>query len=139
LTSDLGRHTLREAITEVRVDRPFSIVAIVLLPEHIHSVWTLPPGDDNYSTRWRRIKGRFTRTGKGVITDIGQRKRGKSVMSLFLPAGTRRRTPPTRERQYAYGQDGPRRRQRHVLLSVEYVTLQSEELVGPVRGEDDGD
>ncbi len=61
LTSELGRQTLREAIAEVRVDRPLSIIAMVLLPEHIHAVWTLPQGDADYSTRWRRIKGCFTR------------------------------------------------------------------------------
>ncbi len=40
---------------------PVKIVAIVLLPDHLHTLWTLPEGDANYSTRWRRIKVEFTR------------------------------------------------------------------------------
>ena len=40
---------------------PSSSWRIVLLPDHLHAVWTLPPADHDYSTRWRRIKGRFTR------------------------------------------------------------------------------
>ena len=35
--------------------------ASVLLPDHLHCVWTLPRGDDDYSTRWRQIKEEFTR------------------------------------------------------------------------------
>jgi putative transposase len=60
-TSDLARTCLRNAITEVQEKRPFAIVAVVLLPEHLHTVWTLPRGDDQYSTRWRQIKEVFTR------------------------------------------------------------------------------
>jgi len=44
-----------------RAKQPFEIVAFVLLPDHLHSVWTLPEGDSNYSTRWRRVKECFTR------------------------------------------------------------------------------
>ena len=36
-------------------------MALVLLPDHLHSVWTLPRGDADYSTRWRRIKEEFTK------------------------------------------------------------------------------
>ena len=61
LTSELGRRMLREAISEVRRYRPFTIIAVVLLPDHLHTIWELPRGDAHYSTRWRRIKGIFTR------------------------------------------------------------------------------
>src|SRR5262249_7507621 len=37
-----------------------TITAIVLLPDHWHAVWTLPPGDDRYPLRWMRIKEEFT-------------------------------------------------------------------------------
>jgi putative transposase len=40
---------------------PVGVVAIVLLPDHLHTLWTLPPGDDAYSLRWRWIKREFTR------------------------------------------------------------------------------
>jgi putative transposase len=60
LTTEAGRSLLRSAIYEVKEERPFEIVATVLLPDHLHAVWTLPPGDTDYSTRWRRIKSLFT-------------------------------------------------------------------------------
>lgn len=44
----------------VRRCLPFTTEAIVLLPDHLHCVWTLPLGDDDYSTRWRQIKSLFT-------------------------------------------------------------------------------
>jgi putative transposase len=55
-----GIEELRESVRETRRDKPFHIDAWVVLPEHLHAVWTLPPGDDDYSDRWKRIKARFT-------------------------------------------------------------------------------
>src|SRR3569623_881394 len=60
LTTDLGRQCLRQAIQTVRQNHPFEIVAIVLLPDHWHTIWTLPSGDDRYPLRWSRIKEEFT-------------------------------------------------------------------------------
>jgi len=37
------------------------IDAIVLLPDHLHTIWTLPRSDTNYSTRWAWIKKEFTK------------------------------------------------------------------------------
>jgi putative transposase len=61
LTTDLGRECLREAIEKVQNDHPFEIVAIVLLPDHWHTVWSLPRGDARYPLRWMRIKEEFTK------------------------------------------------------------------------------
>ena len=61
LTSLLGRRCLHKAIDEVRHDRLFDLVAIVLMPDHLHCVWTLPREDKDFSTRWRLIKSRFTK------------------------------------------------------------------------------
>ena len=61
LDSDLARRCLREAVSTVRIDWPFEVVAVVLLPDHLHTVWTLPPGDARYPIRWKRIKEEFTR------------------------------------------------------------------------------
>lgn len=61
LTTDLGRECLRTAFREIQRTFPFEIVAIVLLPDHLHTIWELPRGDYDYSTRWRRIKGQFSR------------------------------------------------------------------------------
>ncbi|TAK64947.1 transposase [Methylobacter sp.] len=51
---------LREAVQRTRLAKPFMIEAWVVLPEHMHTIWTLPPGDSDYSTRWRSIKGYFS-------------------------------------------------------------------------------
>jgi putative transposase len=60
LCDELARDCLREAIETVRKTRAVEIVALVLQPDHLHTVWTLPPGDADYPTRWRRIKEEFT-------------------------------------------------------------------------------
>lgn len=54
----LLRHVgaLREAVRATRRERPFHIDAWVVLPDHMHCVWTLPPGDDDFSNRWKAIK-----------------------------------------------------------------------------------
>ncbi len=44
------------------MERPWEIVAMVLLPDHLHCLWRLPPGDDDFPTRWRLLKSRFTRS-----------------------------------------------------------------------------
>lgn len=53
--------TLRQAIGYVQHRHPFAIDAMVVLPEHLHAVWTLPPGDTDYSLRWRLLKTWFSR------------------------------------------------------------------------------
>ncbi|WP_449240203.1 REP-associated tyrosine transposase [Botrimarina colliarenosi] len=60
LTGRSARVALRQAFEEERARRPFVVDAIVLLPDHLHAVWTLPPWDADFSTRWRRIKSLFT-------------------------------------------------------------------------------
>jgi putative transposase len=52
---------LRDVVRDVRRRYPFRIDAWVVLPEHLHCVWTLPPGDSDFSTRWRLIKSGFSR------------------------------------------------------------------------------
>ena len=52
---------LRTAFRAVRERHPFRTEAVVVLPEHLHCVWSLPPGDADYSTRWGLIKGHFSR------------------------------------------------------------------------------
>jgi len=52
---------LRTAFREVRKRHPFTIDAMVVLPDHLHAVWTLPDGDADFSTRWRQIKSAFSR------------------------------------------------------------------------------
>lgn len=53
--------TLRQAFRSTMAERPFEIDAIVVLPDHIHTIVTLPHGDSDYANRWAVIKSRFTR------------------------------------------------------------------------------
>lgn len=52
---------LGSVLRECQADWPFTINAIVLLPDHLHAIWTLPRGDDHYSARWSWIKLQFTK------------------------------------------------------------------------------
>ena len=54
--------TLRQAIRQTRAERPFHINAWVVLPNHMHCVWTLPQGDADFATRMAAIKARFSMT-----------------------------------------------------------------------------
>ncbi|HEY8026228.1 MAG TPA: transposase [Burkholderiaceae bacterium] len=56
LCDEQVRNALRVAIETVRAARPFEIDAWVLLPDHLHCIWTLPDGDADFSTRWMMIK-----------------------------------------------------------------------------------
>ena len=56
LTQAPVRAALRDAIARTRLTHPFAIDAWVLLPDHLHCIWTLPPGDADFSVRWSMIK-----------------------------------------------------------------------------------
>ena len=51
---------LRAAYMDVQKQYPFETVAVCVLPNHIHAIWTLPPDDADYSLRWRLIKTKFS-------------------------------------------------------------------------------
>ncbi|MCP5241810.1 REP-associated tyrosine transposase [Nitrosomonas sp.] len=72
---------LREAFDTVRQRRAFRIDAVVILPDHLHCIWTLPPSDADFSTRWNMIKGYFSRhieTGE-PISDSRQSRRERGI------------------------------------------------------------
>ena len=52
---------LRDCFRKVRQRHPFTIDAAVILPDHLHCIWTLPENDADYSTRWYLIKSAFSR------------------------------------------------------------------------------
>jgi putative transposase len=60
LTDHIG--SLRVAFRDTRARHPFTIEAIVILPDHLHAIWTLPDGDKDFATRWRLIKSAFSRS-----------------------------------------------------------------------------
>jgi putative transposase len=52
---------LRIAFAEAKIIRPFEMIAIVILPDHLHCIWRLPEGDNDNIKRWRHIKSAFSR------------------------------------------------------------------------------
>jgi putative transposase len=52
----------REAVRDVHRQSPFRIDAWVVLPDHMHCMWTLPEGDSDFPDRWRRIKAAFSKS-----------------------------------------------------------------------------
>ncbi|MDE2309266.1 MAG: transposase [Betaproteobacteria bacterium] len=52
---------LHKVFRDTQQAKPFQIEAIVVLPDHVHTVWRLPADDADYAGRWRMIKSRFTR------------------------------------------------------------------------------
>ena len=59
----LVRHidALRDAVLRTRERHPFAVDAWVVLPDHLHAVWTLPAGNADFTNRWRTIKQHFSR------------------------------------------------------------------------------
>ncbi|MXS20883.1 REP-associated tyrosine transposase [Pseudomonas oryzihabitans] len=53
--------SLRQAVREVKVRHPFDILAMVVLPDHLHALWRLPDDDGDYPLRWSLIKAGFSR------------------------------------------------------------------------------
>jgi putative transposase len=71
LPDNLSR--LKSAFDNVMEKYPFSIEAIVILPDHLHCIWLMPPGDSDYSTRWRLIKSHFSAGFDKSVTERGEK------------------------------------------------------------------
>lgn len=76
---------LGACLREVRGHRPFVVTAIVLLPDHLHMIWSLPRGDSDYSTRIGAMKASFSRAwlergnGEQPVTNDQARQRRRGV------------------------------------------------------------
>jgi putative transposase len=64
-----------EAMRQARIRKPFHVDAWVVLPNHAHAIWTLPPGDHDCATRWRAVKIAFSKalhkTGLALASATG--------------------------------------------------------------------
>ncbi len=71
---------LREAVRFAKRRWPFRIDAVVVLPDHLHTIWRLPEGDADFSKRWRAIKARCSRNlvRRGVV--LAQDRRGEYAL-----------------------------------------------------------
>lgn len=75
---------LRDAFKHVKKRHPFEIDAFVLLPDHLHCIWTLPDGDMDFSKRWRLIKSYFTRgCDEGYSLDRSCSKEKKKEQAIW--------------------------------------------------------
>jgi putative transposase len=65
----------------VKYSHPFSVTAMVVLPEHLHAIWRLPPGDADYPMRWSLIKSGFSRRieKREQIRTSRQKKRERGI------------------------------------------------------------
>lgn len=67
-------HALRRAFRAARIAHPFVVGAIVVLPDHLHCLWTLPPGDADDSVCWAHVKSAFS-----MRMPCGERRRASRV------------------------------------------------------------
>jgi putative transposase len=82
----IAREYLRQAIAEEKEKYPFELVAIVLLPDHLHCIWELPGNDADFSKRWGRIKSRFSRMWinvGGKEAEISQARRNHRERGIW--------------------------------------------------------
>jgi putative transposase len=68
-------------LADRRQRHPFTIEAIVVLPDHLHTMWTLPEGDGDFPTRWRLIKSAFSRQ-VGRAGSVTRSRLGKGERSV---------------------------------------------------------
>ena len=80
LTDNIDK--LRAAFRETRRHHPFEIAAMVVLPDHLHTIWTLPEGDAEFSTRWRLIKSAFSR-GPAADEPISRSRAAKGERGIW--------------------------------------------------------
>jgi len=71
---------LRDALRSTRQERPFVVDAVVILSDHMHAIFTLPPGDSDFSGRWRRIKGHFSSALIGASIDLKRSPNGNLLL-----------------------------------------------------------
>jgi putative transposase len=80
-----ARDALRKSLVEVRRRWPFKMFAAVLLPDHLHCIWTLPPSDDHFPIRWANVKRhttqRYLAAGghERCVTDSQSRHRERGI------------------------------------------------------------
>ena len=85
LCDERARMLLHEAIAACGRNHPFTIDAMILLPDHLHAIWTLPEGDADFSTRFAVLKKGFTERWlsaggcEGRITGSRRRNRRRGV------------------------------------------------------------
>ncbi len=86
-SDDNNVQALRVAFISVMQKYPFVIDAAVVLPDHLHFIWTLPEHDSNYSTRWRLIKTEFTKQYPDKFTVQNANRKKKKQQDIWQHRG----------------------------------------------------
>lgn len=81
----------REAAPYTRQRRPFTFLAGVILPDHIHVLWQMPEGDADYSNRWKILKSAFSRQSRGRVYRTAPERSGNPGFGN-MPYATKRMT-----------------------------------------------
>ena len=71
---------LRAAFRSTRDRKSFAVDAIVVLPDHLHAILTLPPGDSDFSGRWKAIKAKFTHSVIAIGATVPRDHRGEYLL-----------------------------------------------------------
>jgi len=84
-TNETCRQLLLHAWVDTCNRHPFETLALCLLPDHLHCIWKLPEGDADYSSRWREIKGNFSKAylryiGPGQEQNESRKKRNEAAI-----------------------------------------------------------
>ena len=75
---------LKNAFQYVIAKHPFTVEAMVVLPDHLHCIWAMPDGDRDFSTRWRLIKSKFTRDcDKNLRQTPSRSRRDKQEQAIW--------------------------------------------------------
>jgi putative transposase len=85
---------LQLAWRRTQAEKPFRTVAAVVLPDHLHCVWHLPPGDEDIGPRWQSIKGEFTKAVAEQLPEV------RSAQILRSAGGGRKARPPIWDRGF---------------------------------------
>jgi putative transposase len=88
LCHDAARPILGNVLRECRARWPFATVAMVLLPDHLHTLWALPEGDAGYPVRWASIKKEFTKrwlAAGGCEQAISDARRARRRRGVWQP------------------------------------------------------
>jgi len=76
--------SLRDAFREVQQTNPFKLDAVVILPDHLHAMWTLPDGDAEFGKRWGMIKRHVSKAvSKAISVPVGDSMRSRQESGLW--------------------------------------------------------
>lgn len=88
ILQDRGAELLRQVFRQCLDRYPFTIDAAIVLPDHLHAIWTLPEGDDEYSKRWGFIKKEFTKSWRdagGAEQPISKARQMEGRAGIWVP------------------------------------------------------